>query len=59
MDKKIFVLCLKMRYYIWRWIVHLTDNWSAPNGEGTAAAQKWASDEKGWWIQNPDGVWVH
>ncbi|MFT4005126.1 MAG: hypothetical protein QM683_05595 [Lacrimispora sp.] len=43
----------------WRWIVHLTDSWSAPNGESGAAAQKWASNEKGWWIQSPDGLWVH
>ncbi len=47
----------------WRWIAHLTDNWTAPNASGAvaksgASTQKWASDEKGWWIQNSDGTYL-
>lgn len=42
----------------WTWVVHLTDSWSAPNGGGQVAVQKWASDGKGWWIQNPDGSYL-
>ncbi|WP_024293680.1 hypothetical protein [Lacrimispora indolis] len=50
--------------YSWRWIAHLTDNWSAPNaGSGSVAqsgavTQKWASDGNGWWIQNSDGTYL-
>lgn len=47
-------------YQVW-WIYQVVDNWTAPNTSGNTAntaTQIWASDSKGWWIQNADGTYL-
>lgn len=47
-------------YRVW-WVYQVVDNWTAPNAGGVTAntnTRSWASDSKGWWIQNADGTYL-
>lgn len=47
-------------YEVW-WVYQVVDNWTAPNAGGVTDntdTYSWASDSKGWWIQNADGTYL-
>lgn len=43
--------------YSWFWVLNVTDNWVAPTSIANET-QRWAYNEKGWWIVNPDGSYL-
>lgn len=43
--------------WTWWWMVQVTDNWVAPTGSNNGT-QQWASNDKGWWVVNPDGSYL-
>lgn len=43
--------------YSWIWVLNVTDNWVPPTSIADKI-QRWAYNEKGWWIENPDGSYL-
>lgn len=43
--------------YSWYWVLHATDDWVAPTSIA-GETQRWAYNENGWWIVNPDGSYL-